>query len=446
MAEVLESVSEVLEDVAELPRSRRFPPLRLLPPLPGPNMVDAADDVGSSIRTASAPWWEALSDGSNEWSMDEFTEYTLDSQADTSRSTLCEDGQQPTATGCRFHPRHPWRGWQPPHLPTRLDQHWLSRALSNTSGESELRCGHAAPAPHAHTQPPAEPSSNLGHRCPEWNKPSPPLSLPPNRSCAGRRIRRMSGPVQQAISVLPMMRPALAMASLAVGASASIGSQAVGLPRGAGWGPPNLMDPQLLQDSCSRLANFTSSASPILAYGKTVQGWPGGSRLAGCHRLNGPTSCICSRQRDWLRLNEPSCQIFVASAALIAGLCLTWDGPQLWKALFTLALACAAAFAARFEAEAWHLQIFSIFTVMCQAAVIVGTAVYWGFEGSQVLLGSCCGFAGAYGMGAWVRSLDATAPGLAMFWYICGSVLGIQIFTAWRRGVGGLSLYFLVNG
>lgn len=24
--------------------------------------------------------------------------------------------------------------------------------------------------------------------------------------------------------------------------------------------------------------------------------------------------------------------------------------------------------------------------------------------------------------------------------------LGIQIFTAWRRGVGGLSLYFLVNG
>ncbi|CAK9032755.1 unnamed protein product [Durusdinium trenchii] len=204
-----------------------------------------------------------------------------------------------------------------------------------------------------------------------------------------------------------MMRPALAMASLAVGASASIGSQAVGLPRGLQEGPPNLMDPQLLQDSCSRLANFTSSASPILAYGKTVQGW----------------------------LNEPSCQIFVASAALIAGLCLTWDGPQLWKALFTLALACAAAFAARFEAEAWHLQIFSIFTVMCQAAVIVGTAVYWGFEGSQVLLGSCCGFAGAYGMGAWVRSLDATAPGLAMFWYICGSVLGIQIFTAWRRGM-----------
>lgn len=23
---------------------------------------------------AEAPWWEALSDGSNEWSMDEFTE------------------------------------------------------------------------------------------------------------------------------------------------------------------------------------------------------------------------------------------------------------------------------------------------------------------------------------------------------------------------------------
>ncbi|CAK9032757.1 unnamed protein product [Durusdinium trenchii] len=109
MAEVLESVSEVLEDVAELPRSRRFPPLRLLPPLPGPNMVDAADDVGSSIRTASAPWWEALSDGSNEWSMDEFTEYTLDSQADTSvsstrASTSATTGSNPRQQAAGFIP------------------------------------------------------------------------------------------------------------------------------------------------------------------------------------------------------------------------------------------------------------------------------------------------------------------------------------------------------
>mmetsp|Transcript_115178 Transcript_115178/g.273794 ORF Transcript_115178/g.273794 Transcript_115178/m.273794 type:complete len:188 (+) Transcript_115178:73-636(+) len=84
--EVLESASEALEGVAELPRgSRRYPLQRFLPPLPGPDMVESVDE-GSSIRTASVPWWESLSDGSNEWSMDDFTEYTLESQ-DTSVSS-----------------------------------------------------------------------------------------------------------------------------------------------------------------------------------------------------------------------------------------------------------------------------------------------------------------------------------------------------------------------
>lgn len=47
-------------------------------------------------------------------------------------------------------------------------------------------------------------------------------------------------------------------------------------------------------------------------------------------------------------------------------------------------------------------------------------AIHLGFEGSQVLLGSCCGFFGAMGT-AWALK---EAPQLAMLWYTAGAVLG----------------------
>ena len=68
-----------------------------------------------------------------------------------------------------------------------------------------------------------------------------------------------------------------------------------------------------------------------------------------------------------LRMNDEAYQVAVAAVALIVGLCLTWDGPQMWQAIFTLALSCLAALAACFEAQAWQLSFFSIATVMCQA-------------------------------------------------------------------------------
>eukprot|EP00434_Breviolum_minutum_P017483 symbB.v1.2.015431.t1/scaffold1153.1/size135008/2 len=81
--EVLDPVNEVNEAVADWPRTvalRRFIPVRLLPPGPGPHMVDglAPPVTPGSSRAASA----APCSDSNEWSMDEFTEYTLDSQPD----------------------------------------------------------------------------------------------------------------------------------------------------------------------------------------------------------------------------------------------------------------------------------------------------------------------------------------------------------------------------
>eukprot|EP00438_Fugacium_kawagutii_P031481 Skav235035 [mRNA] locus=scaffold287:118324:132099:+ [translate_table: standard] len=91
---VVQMAQEVLDtvDEAALPRRagvpHRFIPVRLLPPGPGPNMVDSASPNSDRLRAASvAPWWDAdddrISDDSvDELSIDEFTEYTLDSHPD----------------------------------------------------------------------------------------------------------------------------------------------------------------------------------------------------------------------------------------------------------------------------------------------------------------------------------------------------------------------------
>lgn len=184
---------------------------------------------------------------------------------------------------------------------------------------------------------------------------------------------------------------------------------ALGGAAGRGLSEVNFADIDLLHQSCSGLANFTSADSPLVEYSKTVQSW-----------LNNESSPY---------------QISVALAALVVGLCLTWDGPQMWQALFTLALSLSAALAGCFEANEQQLPIFSVGSLMFQAAVTVGLAVYWGFEGSQVLLGACCGFAGAYGMSGWIRIMDAVTPGVAMLWYVAGAVFGILIFTTWRRSM-----------
>ncbi|CAJ1398819.1 unnamed protein product, partial [Effrenium voratum] len=148
---------------------------------------------------------------------------------------------------------------------------------------------------------------------------------------------------------------------------------------------------------------------------------------------NSPFVAYTKSFHEWL--NNPSCQCWVAAGSLIVGVCLTWDGPQVWQLLFTLALSSVAAAMACYEAEAQSLGVFSVGTLMCQAAVTVGLAVYWGFEGSQVLLGSCSGFAVAYGLGAWARDLDVHMPGIAMVLYLSGAACGVLIFTTWRRAM-----------
>ncbi|CAE7226049.1 unnamed protein product [Symbiodinium natans] len=153
------------------------------------------------------------------------------------------------------------------------------------------------------------------------------------------------------------------------------------------------------------LANFTGSGdSPLFVYANSFS--------------------------DWLK--GTSYQWTVAGAALLVGLCLTWDGPRMWQFLFTAAVSALAAGAACYEANVQEMGIFSTAILMAQAAGTLGLATFWGFEGSQVLLGACSGFAAAYGTGAWTRPLDEQLPGTSICWYILGAMFGVLVFTTWR--------------
>eukprot|EP00435_Cladocopium_sp_Y103_P010706 s1292_g2.t1 len=134
-SEVLDPENEANEAVADLPvrtaALRRFVPLRLLPPGPGPNMVDSASpNSGSSLRAASAPWWEAsdtVSDGSNEWSVDEFTEYTMDSHPDEVSVSTQASTRATTGSNSRHQP-----GFMAGGLRGARSPHTLLRGWSNT--------------------------------------------------------------------------------------------------------------------------------------------------------------------------------------------------------------------------------------------------------------------------------------------------------------------------
>ncbi|CAL1148182.1 unnamed protein product [Cladocopium goreaui] len=133
-SEVLDPENEANEAVADLPvrtaALRRFVP-RLLPPGPGPNMVDSASpNSGSSLRAASAPWWEAsdtVSDGSNEWSVDEFTEYTMDSHHDEVSVSTQASTRATTGSNSRHQP-----GFMGGGLRGARSPHTLLRGWSNT--------------------------------------------------------------------------------------------------------------------------------------------------------------------------------------------------------------------------------------------------------------------------------------------------------------------------
>jgi len=136
-------------------------------------------------------------------------------------------------------------------------------------------------------------------------------------------------------------------------------------------------------------------------------------------------------------LRKAEHQTLVAGVAVLVGVACAWNGPAIWRALFTATAAALAASVAHSEAKAWNLapNHVSEWMMMLQAACFAALAVHSGFEGFQVLLGGALGALGAYGLGGWARVADDSAPGIALLWYETGAVAGLLLYTVWRRSL-----------
>lgn len=141
---------------------------------------------------------------------------------------------------------------------------------------------------------------------------------------------------------------------------------------------------------------------------------------------------------SWLRASHHQ-GIIVAGAVVIGAFC-AWDGPGVWRVLFTVLGAMAASALVHFEVHGTDLVYNqgAEAVILLQVAGSAALSIHCGFEGSQVMLGAILGFMGAYGCGDWVRSLDGIlphGPGFSVFLYLVGTVLGILLCTLWRKPV-----------
>jgi len=126
-------------------------------------------------------------------------------------------------------------------------------------------------------------------------------------------------------------------------------------------------------------------------------------------------------------------QPLFALGATLAGLLCVWDGPALWHVLFTASSALAACGFAHSEARNSDFDEVSALFVAIFTGAAVGLAAHVGFDGSQVFVGVILGMLGGYGVGAGTDFLGVELPGLAEVWSCAGGLVGLLVFTAWRR-------------
>lgn len=170
-----------------------------------------------------------------------------------------------------------------------------------------------------------------------------------------------------------------------------------------------LGSPDMLALPCSELQNLTSS-------------------------VNNPRVTYLEGLNKWL--HEERYQTALALLMAIAGAVCAWDGPRVWQALFTGAIAVVAALVASLEADARELTHAAHALVVLQVSAVVWLATWSGFEGTQVMLGSIVGAVGAYGIGGWARWVDTKMPSVAVMdvlWCAAGAVAGFAMVTYYRK-------------
>lgn len=140
-----------------------------------------------------------------------------------------------------------------------------------------------------------------------------------------------------------------------------------------------------------------------------------------------------SSLEQWL--HECPYQLTIAFVSFIVGAACLWDGPALWRALFTTSAAAVAAGVMHVEVGAWGWTSNSISeaVIIIQIAVVIALAVHSGFEGFQLLFGLCFGVAIAHATSGWVRRAEDSVQGVALVWYEIIAIAGVLVYTVFRK-------------
>lgn len=151
--------------------------------------------------------------------------------------------------------------------------------------------------------------------------------------------------------------------------------------------------------------------------------------------INSPVLFFVGDLSNWLH-DPASPQIFIAIISSILGLCLCGCGSMIWRGFCALCIAAAGGCFVLYENESIpHLTpgLVGNGVLATQVALTLFFAVYLGFEGSQVILGSALGIAFARATDVMLLTVEDKAPFASFAWSCICAALGALLLQAWCR-------------
>jgi len=140
---------------------------------------------------------------------------------------------------------------------------------------------------------------------------------------------------------------------------------------------------------------------------------------------------------EWLENADVRDQVIVCLSALVLGIVCAINSPSTWKFLLPIIAGCLAGDFARYEGSRTGLTTLFVEDIILavQAGLTVALAAFFGFEGTQVLLGAVLGLLGAHGTGTWMLSAFSDTPSVLFGWHCRLMALGVLAFSIGRAPV-----------
>lgn len=131
-------------------------------------------------------------------------------------------------------------------------------------------------------------------------------------------------------------------------------------------------------------------------------------------------------------MHDPaSPQILIAVAAIVLGLFFCCCASMIWPVFFSMLVAAAGACFILYDSKTvpeLTPQPYGNIVLATQTGITLFLATYIGFEGAQVIFGSCLGLATAHTTDVMLLSLQAKVPFASFAWSCTCAALGVIIF------------------